>query len=62
MSSLPEKSVIILPEKQLTFSTMKKTPDIASATVSIYNPTSDPVLYKIKGNKGKKWYPTEYEK
>ena len=54
MSPLPEKSVIILPEKLLTFSTIEKTPDVASATVSIYNPTSDPVLYKIKGNKGNK--------
>lgn len=52
MSSVPEKSVVILPKTQLTFTAMKNTPDVASATVSIYNPTPNPVLYKIKGNKG----------
>ena len=47
-----EQCTLIQPQNRLVFIPVKQEPNVASTTLSIHNPTANPVLYKPKGNDG----------
>merc|ERR1712108_115117 len=47
-----EKFILIQPQNHLVFTPRKQEPNVASATLSIQNPTAKPVFYKLKSNVG----------